>query len=219
MLRLSVLALLLLNGIYFVWSHKLLRPYGFGPVQQTEPFRLAQQIRPESVRILSADEARRVEVAAQIATRGPECLQAGLFDEAQSALLRQTAQSVLPAGTWLLDAAIEPARWTVYMGQYPDAQTLARKRGELESLNLRFEPLINPSLDYGLSLGGFDTEARANAELAVLSQRGVRTARVVQERAEFRGAWFRIPAADEGLKARLDELKGALADKPLRPCT
>ena len=218
MLRLLVLLLLLFNGVYFAWSHNLLRPYGFAPVQQSEPSRLAQQIRPELVRILSTDEARRAEVAAQTAIKPGECLQAGLFDDTQTAALRQAAQSVLPAGTWLLDVAIEPARWIVYMGKYPDAQTLGKKRGELAALNLRIEPLINPALDYGLSLGGFDTEARANAELAVLSQRGVHTARVVQERPEFRGTWLRIPLTDEAIKGRLDELKTALAGKPLLPC-
>ena len=218
MSRLLVLLLVLLNGVYYAWSRNMLRPYGFAPVQQTESYRLAQQIRPELVRILSADEARRGEAAVQTAVKPVECLQAGLFDEAQSGVLSQTAQSVLPAGTWLLDPAIEPARWIVYMGKYPDAQTLARKRAELAALNLRFEPLTNPSLDFGLSLGGFETEARANDALAALSKQGVHTAHVVQERPELRGTLFRIPVVDEALKARLDDLKTALAGKPLRAC-
>lgn len=218
MLRLLVLALLLLNGVYFAWSHRLLQPYGFAPVQQTEPLRVAQQIRPELVRILSTEEARRTE-SAQATTRTGECLQVGPFDDAQIAALRPSAQSVLPAGSWLLDVAIEPARWIVYMGKYPDAQTLAGKRAELAALNLRLEPLTNPALDYGLSLGGFDTEAAANAELAALSRRGLRTARVVLERPEVRGSLLRIPAVDDALRGRLEELKGALAGKSWRACS
>lgn len=220
MLRLLVLLLLLLNGMYFAWSQGLLRPYGFAPAQQTEPQRVARQIRPEAVRILSADEARRAELAAPTAGKPGECLQAGLFNDLQAVVLRQAAQTVLPPGSWLLEAVVEPARWIVYMGKYPDAQALARKRAELVDLNLslRFEPLNNPALEFGLSLGGFETEVLANAELALLARRGVRTARVVQESPEQRGSVFRIPATDEGLKARLAELKGALADKPLRPC-
>ncbi len=221
MLRLAVLVLVLLNAAYFVWSQGLLRPYGVGPVQQSEPFRLAQQIRPELVRVLSADEARRAEaggLAGVGVPRTAECLQAGLFDEAQTAALRQTAQAVLPAGSWLLDSAVEPARWIIYMGKYPDAQALARKRAELAALNLRTEPLTNAALDYGLSLGGYDTEARANAELAALGQRGVQTARVVMERPESRGAVFRAPLVDEALKARLEQMQDVLVGKPLRAC-
>ena len=218
MLRLLVLLLLLVNGGYFAWSHDLLRPYGFAPAPQTEAFRLAQQIRPELVRILSADEARRVEVAAQTTNKVAECLQAGPFDETQAAAVRQAAQSVLPAGTWLLDVVVEPARWIVYMGKYPDTQTLVKKRAELASLNLRFEPLTNPALEFGLSLGGFNTEARANVELAGLNQRGVHTARVVLERPEVRGVVFKIPTLDDALKPRLDDLKAVLGGQPLRAC-
>jgi len=218
MLRLLALTLVLLNGVYFAWSHDLLRPYGFAPAQQSEPYRVAQQIRPELVRILLADEARRVEAAALASAKPAECLQAGLFDDSQAAAVRDAAQSILPAGSWLLDVAIEPARWIVYMGKFPDAQALAKKRAELASLNLRFEPLTNPSLDFGLSLGGYETEARARIELTALTQRGVRTAAVVQERPEVRGTLLRIPVVDEALAAKLEEFKAALAGKPLRAC-
>ncbi|MDP1656164.1 MAG: SPOR domain-containing protein [Hylemonella sp.] len=217
-MRLLVLALVLLNGLYYAWSHDLLRDYGFAPARQSEPQRLAQQIRPEAIRILSPDEVRQAEPVASVATKAPECLQVGLFDEAQVPTLRKALEDALPAGSWLLDAAIEPARWIVYMGRYPNAEILARKRAELASLNLRFEPLINPELEPGLSLGGFTTQDAANEALAALSRRGVRTARVVQERAEVRGSLLKIPAADEALRLRLDEVKPVLAGKPLRNC-
>lgn len=218
MLRLIVLLLVLLNGIYFAWSQGLLRAYGFAPLQQSEPQRLSQQIRPEAMRILSADELRRVEVGPQTATKAPECLQAGLFDEQQMLALRRALEGALPPGAWSMEAGVEPARWIVYMGRYPNAEALTRKRTELANLNLRFEPLGNPELEPGLSLGGFTTQAAANEELAALGRRGVRTARVVQERMEARGSVLKILAADDALKAKLEELKPALAGKLLRLC-
>ena len=218
MLRMLVLILVLLNGTYFAWSHNLLRPYGFAPTQQSEPFRLTQQIRPELVRILSSDEASRIEVAAQTTVRPLECLQAGVFTDVQVAAVRQAAQGVLPAGSWLVDTAVEPARWIVYLGKYDDVQTLTKKRAELRALNVRLEPLTNPALELGLSLGGFDSEAGADEALTALGKQGVRTARVVQERAELRGSVLRIPAVDDAIKARLDELKTVLGTRPLRAC-
>lgn len=218
MLRMLVLILVLLNGTYFAWSHNLLRPYGFAPTQQSEPFRLTQQIRPELVRILSSDEASRIEVAAQTTVRPLECLQAGVFTDVQVAAVRQAAQGVLPAGSWLVDTAVEPARWIVYLGKYDDVQTLTKKRAELRALNVRLEPLTNPALELGLSLGGFDSEAGADEALTALGKQGVRAARVVQERAELRGSVLRIPAVDDAIKARLDELKTVLGTRPLRAC-
>ena len=217
MLRFLVLTLALLNGVYFAWSQGLLLGLGFAPAQQTEPQRLAQQIKPDAVRVLTVQEPLP-EPPPRVAARAGECLQAGLFDETQSALLRSTLDPALPAGSWSLDAAVEPARWIVYLGPYVSAEALASKRSELASLNLRFEPLTNPALLWGLSLGGFETQAAADAALDALTQRGVRTARVVQERAELRGMMLRLPAADDTLRARLGELKPALAGKQLSPC-
>ena len=104
------------------------------------------------------------------------------------------------------------------MGKYPSVEALAKKRSELASLNLRFEPLSNPALEFGLSLGGFATQEAATAELANLSRRGVRTARVLLEREEVRGAQLKITLADDVMRQRLEELKEALAGKPVRPC-
>jgi hypothetical protein len=218
MLRLFVLLLVLVNGTYFAWSHGLLRAYGWAPAEQSEPQRLTQQIRPEGISILSVEEARRVEIAAQTPVRPPECLQAGLFDDAQRESLRQTLETALPPGTWLFDPVFEPAHWIVYMGPFPNTAAVAKKRNELAKLKLQYEPLTNPALELGLSLGGFETQAAANRDLAALNRRGVRTARVVLERAEVRGSLFRIPAADDAVRAKLDALKPVLADKPLKSC-
>jgi hypothetical protein len=219
MLRLFVLALVLLNGLYFAWSHGLLRGLGLAPVQQSEPQRLDRQIRPEALHLLTQQELGLPEAAprALVAT-STECLQAGLFDEAQGALLRRTLAASWPAGSWALDAAVEPARWIIYMGKYASSADLDKKRAQLAFLNLKYEPLVNPALALGLSLGGFETQAAANAALEALSQRGVRTARVVEERAEARGLLLRLPGVDDALRTHLEALTPALAGKPLTAC-
>jgi len=218
MLRFLVLVLVLLNGVYFAWSHSLLFGLGFGPVPQSEPQRLAQQIKPESLRLLTAKELSVEEAPPRVAAKPAVCLQAGLFDEVQSGLLRRSLASALPAGAWTLDATVEPARWIVYMGKYASAEDLAKKRAQLATLNLKFEPLNNPALGLGLSLGGFETQNAANTALETFSRRGVRTARVVQERAEVRGMLLKVPAVDDALRPRLDELKPHLAGKTWSPC-
>ena len=226
MLRLLVLMLLLANGVYFVWAQGLLREVGFAPADQSEPLRLAQQLRPEGLRILKPEEVRRLETSAPpaappapgVPASVAECLQAGLFDVAQTEALRAKLLATLPGGSWLLEPGVEPARWIVYMGKYPSAQALAKKRSELASLNLKFEPLNNPALEYGVSLAAFQTQDAATRALAGFTRRGVRTARVVQERPEVRGSLLKLAAADDSIKARLEEFKTALAGKPLRPC-
>ena len=218
MLRLFVLALVLVNAVYFVWSQGLLQALDLGPAPQTEPQRLAQQIKPEALRLLSAQELRQTEATSRVPAKPGVCLQAGLFDEVQGALLRTALESSLPPGAWSLEPVVEPARWIVYMGPYASAEALAKKRAELAALKLRLEPLNNPALERGLSLGGFETQAAATAALSEVSRRGVRTARVVQERAGLRGVMLRLPAADSTVRSRLDELNSVLAGKVLNPC-
>ena len=70
----------------------------------------------------------------------------------------------------------------------------------------------------GLSLGTYPNEAAAQQQLEVLAARGVRTARVVQDRPEQRGQRLLLPAVDDTLRPRLDELRPALGAKTLRPC-
>lgn len=219
MLRALVLLLILLNGLYFAWSHQMLRAYGFGPLEQREPQRVAQQVRPELIRILSADEVRGMEQPASAAARQAECLMAGPLDDVRAKVLQGAAEAALPADSWSLAPVVTRARWIVYLGKFNDAQTLARKRAELAGLNLRSEPVVNGPLAPGLSLGGFESEARARSEMLALGKRGVRTATVVQEREESSRLWFRLPSVDDSLRARLDAISPALGDAALRPCS
>ena len=216
MLRLAVLVLVLANGLYFAWAQGLLRSWGAAPTQQAEPQRLDQQIRPEALRLINADEARRIET--NQAPRAPECLQAGLFDDKQAAAVRQAVEPLLPAGSWSLEAATEPARWIIYMGKYLTPDAVTKKKAELRQLGVSFESPSSQALEPGLSLGGFASQAAAQQQLDRLAQRGVRTARVVQEREELRGQVLRLPAVDDALRLRLDDVRAALNGKTLRGC-
>jgi hypothetical protein len=219
MLRLLVLILILANGLYFVWSDGWLRAYGYGPAVQSEPQRLSQQLHPEALRKLTPAEAKRVDAQVAADQAPKECLLAGPFDEAQTTVLRRALESALESGNWQFDTVTVPARWIVYMGKFANADAMAKKRAELAVMNIVPQALANPDLELGFSLGGFDTQAAANTELArLMSQRGIRTAKVVQERAEGPQHQLKLPALTAEQKARLNDLRPALAGRPLRPC-
>lgn len=214
MLRLLVLLLVLANAAYFAWSRNLLAFAGLAPARQSEPERIAQQMKPEAIRVLPTDEVARIEITAP---KAPECLQAGLFTDAEAESLK-SALGGWPSGTWAIEPATEPARWIVYMGKYPDPAALEKKKSELRGLNVSFEPVANASLEPGISLGGYPTEAAAKQQMEALAQKGVRTAKVVQERQETRGQSVKFPAVDDALRPRLDDIKNALNGKALKAC-
>lgn len=220
MLRLLVLMLVLANGLFFAWSNGLLRAYGFAPVQPNEPQRLAQQIKPEAIQLLSTGELKRVEAQVQADLAPKECLQAGPFDDTQASALRAALEAAsLPAGSWQLDSSKEAARWIIYMGKYATPELQSKKRAELAGMDIKTEAVNNPALEIGLSLGGFDTQATATAELAKLAPKGIRTAKVVQEREEATVSLLKLPAVSEAIRAKLGEVKPALAGKALKACS
>jgi hypothetical protein len=217
MLRLLVVLLLLVNGAYFLWTQGHLAPLGLAPVNPSEPQHLAQQIKPQALTLMTPAEIKRLaaEAAAASAT---ECLMAGPLDEKQAAAVREAATQSLPTGQWSLDTLTVPGRWIIYMGRYADTDMLNRKKAELRARRVSFEPLANPALEPGLSLGSFATQGEANDELAALSLRGVRTARVTQERPDSKAYMIKLPAVGEALRGKLDPLRDSLGGKSLKPC-
>lgn len=241
MLRLAVIVLLLANAGYYAWSQGLLRPLGYAPQEQSEPQRMNQQIRPETLQILKVNPSKTSSAAPPGSTSTPaslsqataandspttpaasapadsaECLQAGMFDDRQAEALR-TAAAGLPAGSWALEPTPIPGRWMVYMGRFDDIETLDRKRAELRARKVDHDR-AGGTLELGLSLGRFASKEAAERELTNLGTKGVRTARVIQERAEAPGFTLRLPAVNDALRAQLDVLRTAMAGKTLRAC-
>jgi hypothetical protein len=218
MLRLFVLLLVLMNAAYFAWTQGWLQSVGLAPDTQSEPERLSKQIKPEALQLLKPDELKRLLAPPLVGLRASECLQAGLFSMEQGEVLRSTLSLNAGVGAWTLQAATEPARWIVYMGKFGTADDVAKKQARLTAMGLKYEPLINPELELGLSLGVHPNAAAASAALAALSKRGVRTARVVLERAEMSGLMLQLKTSETTVQAQLDLLKPALAGKVLNPC-
>ena len=236
MLRLAVIALLLANAGYYAYTQGWLRSAGLVTPEQAEPQRLQQQIRPETLKVLRAQGATNnptpppapaAAPAADTTASAPaptaaapadagECLQAGIFDEKQATALR-TAAASLPQGSWTLEPTPIPGRWMVYMGRFDDIETLDRKRAELRARKVDHDR-AGGTLELGLSLGRFASKEAAERELTNLGTKGVRTARVVQERAEAPGFTLRLPAVNDALRAQLDVLRTAMAGKTLRAC-
>ncbi|MFV0680726.1 SPOR domain-containing protein [Ottowia sp.] len=146
------------------------------------------------------------------------CLQAGQFDEPQIAAVRRAAAASLPDGSWRVDVVTRSGRWMVYVGKLADADAVSAKRTEMRNLGVDTDR-PGAALEPGLSLGRFSTEEAAQRALGDLGRKGVRSARVVQERKETANYWFRLPKADTALRQQArSNLKSALAGKDFSAC-
>jgi hypothetical protein len=231
MLRIAVLLLLIANAGYYLWTDGLLRSWGFAPASDAEPQRMEQQIAPDNLRLLppqrqggaSASAASSAPPAlptpmpppAAVA-EAPACLLAGVFDARQADALRAALGS-WPQGSWAMEPAAITGRWMVYMGRFASEDAVAKKRAELRDMKIDVDR-PGPALEPGLSLGRFATAEAAERGLDDLARQGVRTARVVQERADANGFTLRLPAVTDALRPRLNALQPALAGKTLRAC-
>lgn len=256
-----VIALLLANALWWAWANGWLQAVGLAPQAQAEPQRMAQQLRPEAVRVQSenspspaqttppaADDATPVpsepesppasdspgkadtpdtpsESAAPAADNAPppvaantfSCRQVGVFDGRQADALRRAATARLPEGSWRLDEVQLPGRWMVYL-KLPDAETVRTRRNELRAQGIDTDRPGN-SFEPGLALGRFSTEDAAKQGLDILSRKGVRSLRVVQERRDAPGYLLRLPRADDAQQAQAQQqLRRQIGNREWRGC-
>jgi cell division protein FtsN len=147
------------------------------------------------------------------------CWQAGGFTEEQAELLRAELRLLgLASSAWQLSEVRSPGRWIVYMGRYDNAEQAARKKAELRALGIEFRDVGTPGLTPGIAVGTFSSEQAANEGLQQAERRGVRTARVVQERAESLSFNLRLPAITENQRQRIDALGPAMGGRTLQRC-
>lgn len=224
MLRGLVLVLLLANGLFFLWSQGHLASLGLAPVHEREPQRLSQQLTPDAVVLLNPPTPvpAAVEVATAPAVDAPSpaapttpsapdaaastntaCWKAdGLSNEQAEVWKTRLTELGLGADAWSLTEQPGNGRWIIYMGRY-DAAQLARKKGELDRLDLSYQELRAGPWAFGVSLGSFGSEEAARQGLEALRPKGIRTARVQIERPDLSQFNLRIAALSAEQKAAL----------------
>ena len=229
MLRYLALVLLLANALLMAAQWGLFDSLTGGTsaqaraAQQREPERVQRQIAPDVVHILSpqaasvalgaaaASAAQASDAASSAASA--RCLEAGPFSGTELATAERSLRDAgllagAAAGNWVAHKTDDSGAFMVYMGRYADHDLLQRKQDQLKRMKLDAEELHGvPELQPGLSLGRFDSKPAADAALARMVQRGVRTARTITLRPTQELTLLRVPVADAATRARLAGLR------------
>ena len=216
-MRALVGLLLLANLLFFAWSQGWLDEVsGVRATGDREPERLARQVRPESLRVLTP---QAVAAAASAAEGRLVCLQAGPFDAEGVAAAEAALSSTLPSGTWARQSIQQPARWILYMGRYSSRDAMQRKEQELARVRVPFEPMSNaPELEPGLLLGRYAEREAADAALARLTQRGVQGGRVIALAQPATLHLLRVDRADAELAQKVTALRLDALGRGFVPC-
>jgi hypothetical protein len=216
MLRALFVLLLLANLAFYAWTQGWLDGViGVRAHAEREPERLARQVRPELIRVLTP---QAVAAAASAAESRLQCLEAGPFGSSEANTAEAALASVLPSGTWARVTRDKPAVWIVYMGKY-GSEALARKQEELTRIKVPFEVLKGaPEWEPGLALGRFDNHDAADEALAQLGRRGIHTARLVELSKPSTQTLLRVERADPELAGKVSGLKLDALGKGFAAC-
>ena len=219
MLRTLVVALLLANVAFFAWTQGWLDAVvGAAAHAEREPQRLAQQVRPEAVRLLPAPVAQAASAAP--ATR---CLEAGPFDStevlaAEAALAANPAASALSA-RWSRLSTDTPGAWMIAVGRAAPHEAQVKKITELNRLGIAFEATkAASSADETLSLGQFETLAAAQEALARFAARGIHTGHIVEVTPPATSHRLRFDAATPQEATMLEALSLNTSGKTFTAC-
>lgn len=229
MLRALVVVLLLANALVAAWSLGALDGLlGRRPNAEREPERLQRQVNPELVKLLPPAGASApatgasqpssaapltaspplMAAAASAADGAPLCLEAGpLAAAALAGAEKALLAAGVAAGSWTTTAAAPKGVFLIYMGRYEDDEALQRKLEELKRRRIEARPVRHAELQPGIEVERFDDKDAAEEALARLSQRGLRTARVLTLVPPQPQLMLRLAAAEPARAAALRVLK------------
>jgi hypothetical protein len=228
-MRTTLLLLVLANAGYFAWSQGHLTGLGEAgswadPQPKRAPQRLDEQLKPERLTPLPAApaSARAPEGRPPDTDAEATCLQASGLNDTQADALREGLSTALPERSWELTTTVQPARWVVYLGKFPNLEALRARKTELRAAKVEHRDVSNPALQPGLALGTFSTEAAAAQAQRDLVRGGIKNTKVVTERPEARQHALVLPQAttafQNAVRRLIAERGGDLAGLELQPC-
>lgn len=222
---------------------------GIQPGGQHEPERMSRQVHPEVIRVLppesasaaasdaaapdaptSADAAASAASASASASMSgasspaaPDtvaCLEVGSYTLAERIQVEGKLKTVLKPGDWMDSTQERAGAWMVYMGRYAAEDLLRKKEEELRRIKIDYTIVSKPAdLMWGLSLGVYEQRAEADAALAKVALRGVRSARLVTARQPDIGHTLRIPSVTPSMRTALEGLPPATwLGRSIKPC-
>lgn len=211
-MRALFLLLVLANVALYGWWR-----YG-SPSGAADPAPLARQIEPGSLKVISPTETRSA-----VAKKAPvtACLDWGSFTAAEAARAEQALEP-LALGARVTQRRSEglAAAWWVFIPPQASRPAAFKKAIELKELGIDDYFVVQDEGEHrwAVSLGIFRTEEAAQARLAALRDKGVRTARIGQRDTVVPRVWLQIQGVDAALQSKLKEIARQFEGTEMKDC-
>ncbi len=206
-MRALFLLLVLANLLLFAWS----KGYFGNADTGREPQRLAQQLHPEKLKLISGTSATEEASTADVCKS-----LAGLRLAEGQKLMALLGQQIPGATAKLIRPNVAEA-WDITIGPLATRPLAEAKMAELKKLNVTEAKLqANPAGDFSIFLGSDPKKAQAEQRLDGLAKKGIKSARI-QQRAAPDDATVQIRGPASRL-TQLPTLVRGLANATLTDC-
>ena len=229
-MRTLFLLIVLANAAYFAW-YRYLSP----PEVVFDPAPMGRQLEPEKLKVVAESDLPpprprakpeppaaplQPQPQAQAAPAAPKCIEWGSFTltDVESA---EKALEPLALGARLARRRTEElASWWVFIPSQKNRPGAQKKAAELKALGVDDYFIVQEEgpQRWALSLGLFKSEEAAQAHLASLRTRGVRSAIVGERETMVPKVWLQVSGVDAELERRLTDIALRVEGSELRNC-
>jgi hypothetical protein len=225
-MKLAFLLLLAANLAVFAWQRGA---FGTLPEAGREPERVARQIEPERIRVLTPEQAGALRDKARTqppqsdagsVLAGAACMEFGDFSDAQTARIKARLDA-LALGERIETRSVEAPGWfMVYVPPFKTRAEAERAAAQLREQGVKDLLVIGESspMRFGIALGSFRDQDLANRHLADLQKRGVKSARVADKPSTEPATRYVVRGADASIASSLQSLQKEFGATRLAPC-
>ncbi|MCA3218795.1 MAG: SPOR domain-containing protein [Burkholderiales bacterium] len=233
-MKVAFLLLVLANLALYAWQQGV---FGTRPDTGREPGRVAQQIAPERIRVLTPAEVeqRKAKAREQAAAKqasavfslaaldlagGQACAEFGDFPVNEAARVRARLDA-MELGDRLSTRGVELPGWImVYLPPFKTRAEADRAAAELRKQGVRDFVVMgeNTSMRNGIALASFKDPALAKSFLADIEKRGVKGVRTAERPPALPGTRFTIKALDAPTVEKLQALQKDFTNAKFAAC-
>jgi hypothetical protein len=215
-MRLFAVLLLLTNVLLVAWAHGHL---GMTEAPVSEPQRMAAQVAPDKMRVVSKDEADKLAQNAKAAARRL-CMEWGPFGQADAERAQGMIEPFNLGSRLSVKRVEETAGFWVFFPPQGNKANADKKVDEIKKLGVSdyFVVTEDGANKFAVSLGVFRTEEAANKYLTDLSAKGIKTAKVGAKATQVQKTVFAMRELDSNNVSRLESLKADFPAAELKTC-
>jgi hypothetical protein len=221
-MKLAFLLLVLVNLLLFAWLQGAFGRYGEGG---REPERVARQIEPERIRVLTEKDVQALRERARSSSNGLDpsapqaCVEFGDFPQADAARVEKLLAG-LPAAKVTSLPVEAPGWFMVYLPPHKTWAEAERRAEELRKLGVKDLQVMSESaaLKFAISLGSFRDPNAAKAHLAALEKMGVKGVRMSDKASTVTLTRFQLRDMDPVSAQQLAAVRNDFPGQSLRPC-